>query len=60
MHLLAAPEMAYPHPSTVSPPGRPGYRGGAAGAQGAGQLAWLTDDILNAATRSGGIAVRLK
>jgi len=50
--------MAYPHSSTVSRRQRTGYTTGVPGWHA--QLAWLTDDMLNASTRSGGMAARLK
>jgi hypothetical protein len=51
VHLLALSSVPYPHPSKVSLPGRTGHTS---------QLAWLTDDMLNASIRSGGIAALVK
>ena len=51
MHLLALSSVPYPHPPTVSYEGEPAT---------SGQLAWLTDDMLNASIRSGGIAALVK
>jgi hypothetical protein len=57
--VLPAPGMPYPHPPTVSLPEQAGYTRAGQNARPA-QLAWLTDDMLKASTRSGGIAARLK
>ena len=63
--LLSASEMTYPHPLTVSRRRRAGYSAGcppqpSQNLRSSAQFAWLTEDMLKASTRSGGMAARLK
>jgi hypothetical protein len=58
MDVAAAAQLPDPHVSKVFLSRCPDERG--AGFRRAGQLAWLTDDMLNPSTRTGGMDTRLK